>query len=198
MCNGRLFGTAGFVAYWLIMKKLISMLLIIVMMMTTIPVVTMEEVQDFIPGDITGDGAVCKLDAYLLVILIARYSHYDFALEMISNDARMSKAALITPESQINGQPSIFDLFEMVNLWLGEESIIPAGTPGSPLSADCECCERLCPVIDCWGYGITESKDEVWFEYTARKTICYSKCQEMHKIMLALLINVLEFGLKLN
>ena len=32
----------------------------------------------------------------------------------------------------------------------------------------------------------------------ARKTICYSKCQEMHKIMLALLINVLEFGLKLN
>ena len=31
----------------------------------------------------------------------------------------------------------------------------------------------------------------------ARKTICFSKSLEMHKIMVSLLINVLEFGLKL-
>jgi len=31
----------------------------------------------------------------------------------------------------------------------------------------------------------------------ARKTICYSKSLEMHKIMFGLLINYLEFGLKL-
>lgn len=31
----------------------------------------------------------------------------------------------------------------------------------------------------------------------ARKTICYSKSLEMHKIMFGLLINVLEFNLKL-
>lgn len=31
----------------------------------------------------------------------------------------------------------------------------------------------------------------------ARKTICYSKTVEMHIIMVSLLINVLEFGLKL-
>ena len=31
----------------------------------------------------------------------------------------------------------------------------------------------------------------------ARKTICYSKSQEMHKIMVSLLINCIEFGCKL-
>jgi len=31
----------------------------------------------------------------------------------------------------------------------------------------------------------------------ARKTICYSKCIKMHKIMISLLINVLEFGRQL-
>jgi insertion element IS1 protein InsB len=32
------------------------------------------------------------------------------------------------------------------------------------------------------------------FKRLARKTICYSKSLEMHKIMFGLLINVLEFG----
>jgi insertion element IS1 protein InsB len=31
-----------------------------------------------------------------------------------------------------------------------------------------------------------------------RKTICYSKCQEMHDIVIGLVINILEFGLEVK
>ena len=31
-----------------------------------------------------------------------------------------------------------------------------------------------------------------------RKTICYSKCQDMHDIVIGLVINILEFGLRVS
>ena len=31
-----------------------------------------------------------------------------------------------------------------------------------------------------------------------RKTICYSKCQDMHDIVIGLVINILEFGLRVG
>ena len=31
-----------------------------------------------------------------------------------------------------------------------------------------------------------------------RKTICYSKCQDMHDIVIGLVINILEFGLRID
>ena len=38
----------------------------------------------------------------------------------------------------------------------------------------------------------------IWIKRLARRTICFSKCEKMHDIVIGLLINKLEFGVKIH